>query len=277
MFDIDFGNVLENLLSMAITYLPKLFLAVSIFYGGFKLTDKSLLLLDKLFTKNKLDEDLKPFLITLSRVLSKFFILVLAIGVLGIDTSSFVAMLAAASFAVGLALQGSLSNFSSGILILFFKPFRSGDVIRIDDYIGTVHEIQIFSTVLITLNNRQIVIPNSTLTSQVVENVSGAGIIRVDLKFSIAYDEDIDNARNVIWKVIKGCPFIINNQEQYEHAVLVEDLADSSIDLAVWVWAKSENYWDTFYFMKEYVKKAFDKSEISIPYPHLDVNLNQVK
>jgi small conductance mechanosensitive channel len=277
MFDIDFGNVLEEILGMAITYLPKVFLAIIIFYGGFKLTDKSLLLLDKLFAKNKLNEDLKPFLITLSRVLLKFFILVLSVGVLGIDTSSFVAMLAAASFAVGLALQGSLSNFSSGILILFFKPFRSGDVIRIDDYIGTVHEIQIFSTVLITLNNRQIVIPNSTLTSQVVENISGAGVIRVDLKFSIAYNEDIDNARNVIWKVIRGCPFITANEDQYEHAVLVEELADSSVDLAVWVWAKSENYWDTFYFMKEYVKKAFDKAEISIPYPHLDVNLNQVK
>jgi small conductance mechanosensitive channel len=147
---------------------------------------------------NSFDEDLRPFIITLMGLLLKVIVALTAIDMLGIKTTSFVAMLAAASFAVGLALQGSLSNFASGILILFFKPFRTGDMIGIGDNIGVVQEIQIFNTILKTIHQRLIVIPNSILTGDVVENITGAGIIRLNLTFGIGYDDDIDNAREVV-------------------------------------------------------------------------------
>jgi small conductance mechanosensitive channel len=195
-----------------------------------------------------------------------------AVDLLGIKTTSVVAMLAAASFAVGLALQGSLSNFASGILILFFKPFRTGDMIRIGDDIGIVQEIQIFNTILKTIHHRIIIIPNSTLTSEIVENITGAGVIRLDLIFGISYNDDIDKAREVVWQVIKSCPFLVENKEQ-KHQVLVEKLNNSSVDLAVWVWANGTDYWEAFYFMQEHIKKAFDREGVSIPFPQMDVHM----
>ncbi len=274
MFDINTDELLNKILQMLMQYAPKFILGLIVFYLGFKLINKAMVLLEKMMRANKFDEDLRPFIITLTGLLLKLIVSISAIDILGIETTSFVAMLAAAGFAVGLALQGSLSNFASGILILFFKPFRTGDLISLGDYIGKVKEIQIFNTVLITIHQRLIVIPNSTLTSEIVENITGAGTIRVDLTFGIGYDDDIDKAREVIWSVIKGCPFLVHNKEK-EHQILVEKLNDSSVDLAVWVWANGTDYWDAFYFMQEYVKKAFDKENISIPYPQMDIHIQK--
>ncbi len=272
MFNIDASKIWTDFGAMVVGYTPKILLAFIIFYFGFKLIDKGMLLLEKVMRHNSFDEDLRPFIITLLGLLLKLVVAISAVDLLGIKTTSFVAMLAAASFAVGLALQGSLSNFASGILILFFKPFRTGDMISIGDNIGVVQEIQIFNTILKTIHRRLIVIPNSILTSEVVENITGAGVIRVDLSFGISYNDDIDKAREVVWGVIKGCPFLVNEEGQ-EHQILVEKLNNSSVDLAVWVWTQGVDYWDTFYFMQEYVKKAFDKENITIPYPQMDVHM----
>ncbi|MFK7796414.1 MAG: mechanosensitive ion channel family protein [Aureispira sp.] len=272
MFDIDASKIWTDAGAMIVGYAPKILLALIVFYFGFKLINKSMDLLDKLMRHNKFDEDLRPFIITLLGLLLKMVVTISAIDLLGIETTSVVAMLAAASFAVGLALQGSLSNFASGILILFFKPFRTGDMIRIGDDIGIVQEIQIFNTILRTIHHRIIIIPNSTLTSEIVENITGAGVIRLDLTFGISYDDDIDQAREAVWEVIKDCPYLVNNKTQ-KHQVLVEKLNDSSVDLAVWVWTQGTDYWEAFYFMQEYIKKAFDQKGISIPYPQMDVHM----
>lgn len=274
MFNIDAKEMWNKFGSMMLEYAPKFLLGLVVFYLGFKLVNKFMILLDRIMRTNSFDEDLRPFIITLLGLMLKLIVSISAIDLLGIETTSFVAMLAAAGFAVGLALQGSLSNFASGILILFFKPFRTGDMISIGDNIGVVKEIQIFNTVLKTIHHRLIVIPNSILTGEIVENITGAGIIRVDLTFGIGYEDDIDKAREVIWSVIKGCPFVVHN-EKYEHQILVEKLNDSSVDLAVWVWTKGVDYWDAFYFMQEYVKKAFDKEGISIPFPQMDVHMKR--
>lgn len=274
MYGVKLEELAEKAALMFMEYAPKLVLGAAVFYFGFKLVNKSMVLLDTVMRKNKFDEDLRPFLLTLMSVLLKVMVALTAVDILGIETTSFVAMLAAAGFAVGLALQGSLSNFASGILILFFKPFRTGDMISVGDYIGVVQEIQIFNTVLSTVHKRLIIIPNSTLTSEVVENITGAGIIRIDLCYGIGYEDDIDRAREVIWSVIKGCPFLVHNYEK-DHQILVEKLNDSSVDLAVWVWAKGEDYWDAMYFMQEYVKKAFDQEGISIPFPQMDVHIKK--
>ncbi|MGH1336003.1 MAG: mechanosensitive ion channel family protein [Aureispira sp.] len=272
MFNIDASKIWTEFGAMVVGYAPKILLALIVFYFGFKLINKGMILLNKLMRINNFDEDLRPFIITLLGLLLKLVVSISAVDILGIETTSFVAMLAAASFAVGLALQGSLSNFASGILILFFKPFRTGDMISIGDNIGIVQEIQIFNTILKTIHRRQIIIPNSILTSEIVENITGAGVIRVDLIFGIGYEDDIDKAREIVWTVIKGCPFLVHEEGQ-EHQILVEKLNDSSVDLAVWVWTQGTDYWEAFYFMQEYVKKAFDKEGISIPYPQMDVHM----
>lgn len=274
MFNINVEELWNKFGGMLLEYAPKFLLGVLVFYFGFKIINKSMLLLDKMMRSNSFDEDLRPFIITLLGLLLKVIVALSAVDLLGIKTTSFVAMLAAASFAVGLALQGSLSNFASGILILFFKPFRTGDMISIGDNIGVVQEIQIFNTILKTIHQRLIVIPNSILTGDVVENITGAGIIRLNLTFGISYDDDIDKAREVIWSVIRGCPFLVNKEGQ-EHKVIVEKLNDSSVDLGVWVWTNGVDYWDTMYFMQEYVKKAFDKEDISIPFPQMDVHFKK--
>lgn len=275
MPNFDIGEIWEGIKNLVSTYGPSVLLAIALLYFGFKLINKSMILLDKLMRANNFDKDLRPFIITLLGLLLKVVVLISAIDLLGIETTSIVAMLAAASFAVGLALQGSLSNFASGILILFFKPFRTGDMISINDDIGVVQEIQIFNTILRTIHKRQIIIPNSTLTSEIVENITGAGIIRVDLTFGIGYNDDIDHAREVIWSVIKGCPFVVH-EEGYEHQILVANHNSSSVDLAVWVWTKGTDYWDAYYFMQEYVKKAFDLENIEIPFPQMDVHVKEV-
>jgi small conductance mechanosensitive channel len=272
MFDIDASKIWTDAGAMIVGYAPKILLAFVVFYFGFKLINKSMVLLDKLMRHNSFDEDLRPFIITLLGLLLKMVVTISAVDLLGIKTTSVVAMLAAASFAVGLALQGSLSNFASGILILFFKPFRTGDMIRIGDDIGIVQEIQIFNTILKTIHHRIIIIPNSTLTSEIVENITGAGVIRLDLIFGISYNDDIDKAREVVWQVIKSCPFLVENKEQ-KHQVLVEKLNNSSVDLAVWVWANGTDYWEAFYFMQEHIKKAFDREGVSIPFPQMDVHM----
>lgn len=274
MFDINAQELWNKFGGMLLEYVPKFLLGLIVFYFGFKLINKAMLFLDKMMRANSFDEDLRPFIITLLGLLLKVIVALSAVDLLGIETTSFVAMLAAASFAVGLALQGSLSNFASGILILFFKPFRTGDMIGIGDNIGIVQEIQIFNTILKTIHQRLIVIPNSILTGDIVENITGAGIIRLNLTFGIGYGDDIDNAREVVWGVIKGCPFLVN-EEGREHKVIVEKLNDSSVDLGVWVWTKGVDYWDTMYFMQEYIKKAFDKENISIPFPQMDIHVKK--
>lgn len=259
---------------MLMEYAPKFFMGLLLIYFGFKITSKLMVFMENVMKKNNFDEDLRPFIITLSSLLLKLIISISAVDLLGIETASFVAILAAAGFAVGLALQGSLSNFASGILILFFKPFKTGDMISVGEYTGVVREIQIFNTILLTVHKRIIVIPNSTLTNEIVENITGAGVIRIDLSFGISYKDDIDQAREVIWSVIKGCPFLVHDPEQ-QHQVLVEKLNESSVDLAAWVWANGTEYWNAYYFMQEYVKKAFDREKISIPFPQMDVHFNK--
>ena len=274
MLNIDSEKIIEQLLQMLMEYAPKFFMGLLLIYFGFKITNKLMVFMENVMKKNNFDEDLRPFIITLSSLLLKLIISISAVDLLGIETASFVAILAAAGFAVGLALQGSLSNFASGILILFFKPFKTGDMISVGEYTGVVREIQIFNTILLTVHKRIIVIPNSTLTNEIVENITGAGVIRIDLSFGISYQDDIDQAREVIWSVIKGCPFLVHDPEQ-QHQVLVEKLNDSSVDLAAWVWANGTEYWNAYYFMQEYVKKAFDREKISIPFPQMDVHFNK--
>lgn len=220
--------------------------------------------------KRQLDETIRPFLLSLLNVGLKILILLTVAQMFGIQTTSFVAIFGALAFAIGLALQGNLAHFASGILILVFKPFRVGDFIVTQGYSGTVKEIQIFNTLLTTLDNRVIIIPNGAITSGPIENLTSPGIRRVDMTYGIGYTDDIDTARNVIDQVVKNTPKVIL-EDGYD--ILVKELADSSVNFAVRVWCKVEDYWDVYFHIQEHIKKEFDKAGVGIPFPQMDVHL----
>jgi len=200
--------------------------------------------------------------------------LILAVaGMFGVEVTSFVAIFGALAFAIGMALQGSIGHFASGVLLLTFRPYNVGDLVTIGGgETGTVTGIQVFNTVLQTLDNKRIIVPNGVVTSNIITNISGQETIGVELTFGIGYNDSIDKAREIILRVGKECPHILDNPAQ---GVVVASLGDSSVNLATRPFCKSEHYWDTFFFMQENVKKAFDAEGISIPFPQMDVHMDK--
>lgn len=227
----------------------------------------------KAFNRGKIDKDVQPFLLSLINVGLKVMVLLAVAGMFGIQTTSFIAVFSALAFAIGLALQGSLGHFASGVLILIFKPYRVGDLVEIGGgQTGTVKEIQIFNTILVTLDNKNIIVPNGVVTSNVMTNISGQGIIGVELTFGIGYNDSIDKAREIILRVDKECEWILDDPAQ---GVVVGSLGDSSVNLNTRPFCKSEHYWNTFFYMQENVKKAFDAEGVSIPFPQMDVHMEK--
>ncbi len=216
------------------------------------------------------DESVLPFLASIVSVGLKVMVLLSVAGMFGIETTSFVAIFSALAFAIGLALQGSLGHFASGVLILIFKPYKVGDLVNIGGNVGNVEEIQVFNTLLLTPDGKRVIIPNGVVTGGVITNISGPGIIRVDMTFGISYRDDIDRAREVIQGVADASKLILKDPPV---DILVSELGDSSVNFAVRPWCKSEHFWDVYFYMHEHIKKAFDKSGVSIPFPQMDVHL----
>ena len=237
---------------------------------GFWIIGRITRVLSRAMEKWNLDATIRPFLRSLINVGLKVLLLLSVAQMFGIETTSFIAILSALAFAIGLALQGNLGHFASGILILIFKPYRVGDFIVAQGYSGTVKEIQIFNTILTTLDARIIIIPNGAITSGPIENLTSPGERKVDLTFGIGYSDDIDKARSVIDGVIKTTPKVLLDNG-YE--IFVKELADSSVNFAVRVWVKVDDYWDVYFHLHEHVKKAFDKEGVSIPFPQMDVHV----
>jgi small conductance mechanosensitive channel len=220
--------------------------------------------------KGKMDASLRPFLVSMISVLLKVLLILAAASTLGMEVTSFVAILSAATFAVGIALQGGLSNFAGGVMILLFKPFKVGDLLSAQGFTGSVEEIQIFNTILLSLDNESIIIPNGVLSNGAMTNHSRLGKRGVTLTYGIAYNASIDEARKVIMAVAASCEHVI---ELENSDVVVAELGDSSINLAVRLWTDSSTWWDVVFYMNEHVKKEFDKNNIGIPYPTMDVNV----
>jgi small conductance mechanosensitive channel len=239
---------------------------------GFMVIKWVMNLVRKALQTKGVDKDLRPFLASIMDTGLKIALIITVVGMFGADTTSFVAILGAMSFAVGLALQGSLGHFASGVLILLFKPYRTGDLVDIQGNVGFVEEIQIFNTVLLTLDNKKIIIPNGNITNGAIMNISGQGEIKVVMSYGIGYGDDIDKARATIQRVADECPHVLHDKPV---DIFVEALGDSSVNFAVKPWAKSEHYWDVYYYMHENVKKAFDKDNIGIPYPTMDLNITK--
>jgi small conductance mechanosensitive channel len=195
-------------------------------------------------------------------------------SMVGIQTTSFIAVLGAAGLAVGLALQGSLANFAGGVLILLFKPFKVGDVIEAQGHLGVVKQIQIFNTILTTGDNRIVIIPNGPLSNGSLVNINQEPTRRIDFSFGIGYGDDIDKAKSVLEGLVGAESRILKDPA---HLIAVEALADSSVNIKVRVWVNTADYWGVFFGMTETVKKTFDKEGISIPFPQRDVHMHTVK
>lgn len=255
---------------LALTFIGKYALnvvvAILILLIGLWLTKKMVKISKKVMEKQGIDVTLQKFLGDLIGWVLKVLIFITAISQVGVETTSFIAILGAAGLAVGLALQGSLANFAGGALIMIFKPFKVGDLIEAQGEIGSVKEIQIFVTKIITPGNKLAIIPNGTLSNGNIKNYTEEGKLRVDLTFGIGYSEDIKKAKEVFMNVLKSNPNVLKDPEP---TVNVSELADSSVNFAVRPWATPENYWTVYFSVTEEVKLALDKEGIEIPYPHM--------
>lgn len=219
----------------------------------------------KVMSKSNYDESLQKFLLNLLGWALKIILVIPIIDIFGIETTSFAAILAAAGLAVGMALQGSLGNFAGGVLIMIFKPFKIGDLIEAQGELGVVKEIEIFTTKLTGLSNREIIIPNGSLSNGNIINYSSEGTRRVDLVFGVSYDADIKQSKDVIMNVLTSHPKVLKDPAP---AVTVLELADSSVNFAVRPWCNTDDYWDVYFDVTENTKLALDKAGIEIPYPH---------
>ncbi len=264
---------LEKFYELAIAYAPKLILAVITLIVGLRLIKLVSRGMEKLMDKNGMDVSLRPFLKGMLSILLKAVLVISVLGMIGIEMTSFIAILGAASLAIGMALSGTLQNFAGGVMILVFKPFKVGDYIEAQGYSGSVKEIQIFNTILATPDNRIIIIPNGGLSTGSMVNYSSEEKRRVDFVFGIGYDDDIDKAKEVIRSVAQSHDKVMTDPEPF---IAVKELADSSVNFAVRLWVNAADYWDVHFYMNEMVKKEFDKQNISIPYPQTDVHVQKM-
>ena len=253
---------------LLMTHGPKLLLAVVVLLIGWWLVGRVVALLDK--TLGRAEPTLAKFLHSIASISLKTILLVIVASMIGVETASLIAMLGAAGLAIGLALQGSLANFAGGVLVLLFKPFKVGDEIEAQGYQGVVEEIQIFNTVLITRDNQRIIIPNGQLSNGCVRNIFAEPTRRVDMNFGISYEDDILRAKQVIAEVLAANELILKDPEP---EIFVSEHADSAIVLLVRPWCQSDDFWPVYFGMMEAVKLAFDRENITIPFPQRDVHM----
>ncbi|TAE49968.1 MAG: mechanosensitive ion channel family protein [Bacteroidetes bacterium] len=262
---------LEQFTAMAVAFAPKLALALLTLIVGFWLANKVSSLMGAAMRTRKVDETIIPFLSSIVSVLLKVMVLVSVAGMIGIETTSFAALIAAAGLAIGLALQGSLGHFASGVLLLVFRPYKVGDLVTVAGFTGEVESVQVFNTVLKTLDNKRIIVPNGAITSGPMTNISGQGTIRVDMIFAVDGGQDIDSVRQSVQKAADKSPLILKDPAV---DILVNSHEPGTMKFDVRPWCKSEHYWDVYYFMQENVKKQFDADGIRGPKPAMDISLS---
>lgn len=259
-------------IELAINYGPKLIGAIVVWIIGSLFIKGINNGFGKLLDKRKLDASLKPFFKSLIAVFLKILLLVTVLGMIGVEMTSFIALLGGAGLAIGMALSGSLQNFAGGVMILIFKPFKCGDYIKAQGHAGTVHEIQIFNTILKTPDNKIIIIPNGGLSTSSMVNYSVESERRVDWTISIGYGDSTKKAREVINTLINNDNRILKNPAPF---VAVSELANSSVNFVVRAWVKAPDYWNVYFDMNEKVYNTFEKEGLNIPYPQMDVHLHK--
>ena len=264
----------ETLINLAVAYVPQVLLALLTLVVGLWLIGVFTRLLRKTLDKRGVDPTLTPFLMTLLSWGLKALLIISVASMVGVQTTSFIAVLGAAGLAVGLALQGSLANLAGGVLILIFRPYKVGDLIEAQGELGVVKEIQIFTTTLLSPQNRRVIIPNGAMSNGTIKNLSAEGVVRVDTTVGISYGADMKRAKEVLLEMVKQVPKVL---EEPAPVVAVSELGDSSVNLAVRPFCDPTDFWDVYFATVEGSKQALDAAGISIPFPQHDVHLYQAK
>ena len=268
----DFNEILGKVWELVTLYGLKVIAAIIILIIGRWVAMGIRGVVKKVMRRAKMDETITKFVGNLTYVALLIFVVLAALSQLGIQTTSFIAILGAAGLAIGLALQGSLANFAAGFLMIIFRPFRVGDYIEGGGTAGTVEEIQIFTTTLKTPDNKTVIVPNAKMTGDNIINWTTKGTRRVDLVMGIGYDDDIDKAKQIMADVMAQDDRILKDPAP---TVAMVELGDSSVNFVVRPWVKAADYWTLYFDVTEKIKKAFDANGISIPYPQRDVHLYQ--
>ncbi len=250
---------------------PKLIGAIVVLIIGLMIIKSIVKMTGKLMVKRDVDTSLQPFLKSVIGTLLKVMLVISVIQMIGVETTSFIAIIGAMGLAVGMALSGTLQNFAGGVIILILKPFKVGDWIDAQGFSGTVSQIQIFNTILKTPDNKTVFIPNGGLSTGALVNYSIEENRRVDMVFGIGYGDDIDKTRSVIEKMIAADARIFKDPAPQ---IVVAELADSSVNFKVRLWAKGADYWDIFFEYHENIKKTFDAEGLNIPFPQMDVHVH---
>ncbi|MDF9801191.1 small conductance mechanosensitive channel [Catalinimonas alkaloidigena] len=270
MENFDLASTLETIREYAILYVPKLLLAILTLIVGMWVIGKIISGIKNTLTKRDVDPSLVPFLTGVLKAVFVVMLIISVAGMIGIATTSFIAVLGAAGLAIGLALQGSLANFAGGVLILILKPFKVGDVIEAQGVIASVTEIQIFHTVLKSYDNKTIIIPNGPLYNDKIINYSTEPTRKVEWIFGVGYDDDIDKVKQVIKDVVFSDERILDRDTPY---LKLAEMADSSVNFKVRGLVNQADFWDIYFEKQEAIKKAFDANGISIPFPQVDAHL----
>jgi small conductance mechanosensitive channel len=266
----DWSEVIAMLKTTGIEFAINLVTAIAIFYFGRMVVGLLMRGVKKMMQAQEVDVTLQTFVANLVRMVLLTFVIIAAISALGIQTTSFIAILGAAGLAIGLALQGSLSNFASGVLIVLFRPYKVGDFVEAAGISGVVEEVQILTTVLKTGDNKKVIVPNGQIMDSVITNYSANERRRVDMVVGVSYDDDLDKVRSTLEQLVAADERILDDPAC---TIAVSALADSSVNFVVRPWVESADYWGVTFDLTEAIKKRFDKEGISFPFPQQDVHL----
>lgn len=266
----DLESLYLKLAEYVSLYGLKVIAAIAIFFIGKWVAKRVVKVVKNLMKKANVDETLVSFSGNILYGLALAFVVIASLNQLGVETTSLAAVIAAAGLAIGLALQGSLSNLAAGVMIILFRPFKIGDYIEAAGTAGTVEDISIFTTILRTPDNKQVVVPNNAVTSDNITNYSAKPERRVDLLIGVGYDDDLAKVKKVLTKIVSEDDRVLEDKDV---VIAVSELGDSSVNLVVRPWVKSENYWPVKFDLTEKIKVTFDKEGISIPYPQRDLHI----
>lgn len=264
-------NEIENIIPQIIQYGKLILLALLVYIIGRKILKLIVKIVDKSVKRSNMEQSVAGFFIAVVNVVLHAILIIMIVDMIGFNTSSLIALIGSAGLAIGLALQGSLSNFAGGVLILLMKPFRAGDYIITDTYEGVVSSIDIFYTRLITGDNRMVVIPNGTLSNSNIINVTNEPIRRLDLLIGMSYKEDLNKVKEILLKVVDGEELV---KKDSEISIFVNSFDPSAITLGVRVWVDTDDYWIVKCNILENIKKSFDENNIQIPYNKMDIMIS---
>ncbi len=271
---LSLDTLTTKLIDLSVSLGSKLVIALIVFFIGRWLIKKINRLVVRIMEKRQVEASLFSFTRSLVSITLNFIFVIVLIGILGIETSSFIALFASAGVAVGMALSGTLQNFAGGVMILLFKPFKVGDFIEAQGQSGTVKEIQIFNTIMATADNKVIIIPNGGLSTGIMKNYSKEATRRVDWEFGISYGESYDKAKEIIVRLLENDNRVLKDPAYF---IALTSLGESSVNIVVRAWVNASDYWGVFFDMNEKVYKTFAEEKLNIPFPQMDVHLYNEK